>query len=96
LEGGPAAAPIVFLESKHTLWSAAEGDPLAPGNSGKSVIKLKGDYQWPFSLPIPTTLTKNGETFSLPHTFLDRVASFSVRYAAELRIVRGKLRPDDK
>ncbi|KAJ7267630.1 hypothetical protein B0H12DRAFT_1098057 [Mycena haematopus] len=94
VEGGPAA--IVFLESKHTLWSAAEGDPQAPENSGKSILKLQGDYHWPFSLPLPTTLTKDGETFRLPHTFLDRLASFSVRYSAEMRIVRGKLRPDDK
>ncbi|KAJ6498815.1 hypothetical protein C8R45DRAFT_897469 [Mycena sanguinolenta] len=96
MQGGPAAAPLVFLESKHTLWSAAEGDPQAPQNSGKSVLKLQGDYQWPFSITLPTTLTKDGETYRLPHTFLDRLASFSVRYAAEMRIVRGKLRPDDK
>ncbi|KAF8200065.1 hypothetical protein K438DRAFT_1823146, partial [Mycena galopus ATCC 62051] len=97
LEGRTATAPIVFLNSKHTLWSAAEGDPQASENSaGKSNLKLQGDYHWPFTVPIPTTMTKNGETFRLPHTFLDRLASFSVRYSAELRLVRGKLRPDDK
>jgi hypothetical protein len=91
--------PITFLETKHTLWSIAEGDPLAPENSensGKSIVKLKGDYDWPYSVPLPTTVEKKGETFLLPHTFMDRLASFSVRYTAELRIVRGKLRTDDK
>ncbi|KAF7376565.1 hypothetical protein MSAN_00072800 [Mycena sanguinolenta] len=96
MQGGPAAVPLVFLESKHTLWSAADGDPQAPENLGKSVLKLQGDYHWPFSIALPTTLTKDSETYRLPHTFLDRLASFSVRYVAEMRIVRGKLRPDDK
>ncbi|KAJ7933781.1 hypothetical protein B0H13DRAFT_1951935 [Mycena leptocephala] len=99
ISGAPTAVPITFLETKHTLWSIAEGDPLAPENSensGKSIVKLKGDYGWPYSIPLPTTVEKKGETFLLPHTFMDRLASFSVRYTAELRIVRGKLRTDDK
>ncbi|KAJ7680810.1 hypothetical protein DFH06DRAFT_1164245 [Mycena polygramma] len=98
LDGGPTSAPINLLEIKHTLWSAAEGDPNAPAenSNGKGVLKLKGDYQWQYTIPIPTTVTKDGETFRLPHTFLDRHGSFSVRYSAELRIVRGKLRSDDK
>ncbi|KAJ7784473.1 hypothetical protein B0H16DRAFT_1492632 [Mycena metata] len=96
MDGGPASIPISFLDLKHTVWSAAEGDPLAPENTGKSMLKLKGDYHWPFSIELPTTLTKDGQTFRLPHTFMDRLASFSVRYTAELRILRGKLRPDDK
>ncbi|KAJ6594429.1 hypothetical protein B0H19DRAFT_1095463 [Mycena capillaripes] len=96
MDGGPASPPIIFLNSKHTLWSAAEGDPNAPESSGKSVLKLKGEYQWPYTISLPATLSKDGETYRLPHTFLDRVASFSVRYTAELRVVRGKLRTDDK
>ncbi|KAJ7175944.1 hypothetical protein C8R46DRAFT_1080132 [Mycena filopes] len=64
------------------------GDPLAPDNIGKSMLKLRGDYHWPFSI----------ERRNLPPSshFMDRLASFSVRYIAELRILRGKLRPDDK
>ncbi|KAJ7467198.1 hypothetical protein FB451DRAFT_1137875 [Mycena latifolia] len=86
-----------FLETKHTLWSAADGNPQAPENSAKnSAGKLKGDYNWPFSIALPTTLSKDGQTFRLPHTFLDRLASFSVHYSIELRIVRGKLRTDDR
>ncbi|KAJ7784457.1 hypothetical protein B0H16DRAFT_1492564 [Mycena metata] len=96
MNGGPTSAPISFLDLKHTVWSAAEGDPLARKNTGKSMLKLKGDYHWPFSIELPTTLTKDRQTFRLPHTFMDRLASFSVRYTAELRILRGKLRPDDK
>ncbi|KAJ7451833.1 hypothetical protein B0H11DRAFT_1877092 [Mycena galericulata] len=86
-----------FLESKHIMWSAAEGDPRNPGNIAKSSkVKLKGDYNWPFSIELPPTLSKDGKTFSLPHTFSDRLASLSIQYTAELRIVRGKLRTDDK
>ncbi|KAJ6562567.1 hypothetical protein B0H19DRAFT_1260136 [Mycena capillaripes] len=81
------AAPISFLEAKHTLWTAAE-------NGGKS--KLKGDYEFPFNIEIPTTFSKNGKMYNAPHTFMEKVSSISVRYTAELRIVRGKLRPDDK
>ncbi|KAK7005954.1 hypothetical protein R3P38DRAFT_3040562 [Favolaschia claudopus] len=96
VQGGPAnvAIPTFFVETKHTIWSATEGDPQAPEGSGKS--KLKGDYVWPFSLPIPSTVTKDGQTWRTPHSFVDTIASFSIRYTAELRIVRGKLRPDDK
>ncbi|KAJ7212926.1 hypothetical protein GGX14DRAFT_519162 [Mycena pura] len=93
----PAAVPVLFLELKHVLWSAAEGDPRSPGTSSKiSGGKLKGDYNWPFSIALPTSVCKDGKTFQLPHTFLDRIAGFSMRYTAELRIIRGKLRPDDK
>ncbi|KAJ7141279.1 hypothetical protein C8R44DRAFT_763116 [Mycena epipterygia] len=81
-----------FLEVKHTVWSAADE------NTGKnSAGKLRGDYSWPFSIPLPGTVGKDGKTYRLPHTFnQDRLASFSVQYTAELRIVRGKLRTDDK
>ncbi|KAF7368299.1 hypothetical protein MVEN_00151100 [Mycena venus] len=81
---------ITFLDSKHTLWPSDGGD-----NTGKSAGKLKGDYEWPFSLFLPSSINKDGETYHLPHTFSDP-GSFNVRYAVELRIVRGKLRPDDK
>lgn len=98
MDGGPASPSINFLNLKHTLWSAADGDPNASesSNTGKSVLKLKGEYEWPYTISLPATLSKDGETYRLPHTFLDRIASFSVRYTAELRVVRGKLRTDDK
>ncbi|KAF7368302.1 hypothetical protein MVEN_00151500 [Mycena venus] len=78
LKDGPVIAPIVFLESKHTVWSAVEGAPEAAEIAGKSTVKLNG-----------------GETFLLPHTF-SNPGTFNIRYSVELRIVRGKLRPDDK
>ncbi|KAJ6508090.1 hypothetical protein DFH09DRAFT_1199322 [Mycena vulgaris] len=97
VSGTTPVTRTAFLDSKHTLWSAAEGDPNAPENSAKSsAVKLKGDYSWPFSIELPATVSRDGEAFRLPHTFLDRLASFSVQYTAELRIVRGKLRVDDK
>ncbi|KAF7328246.1 hypothetical protein MVEN_02564500 [Mycena venus] len=90
------AAPSTFLKAKHILWSAAEGDPQAAGNSGKSIVKLKGDYHWPFSFPVPPTFRKDGQTFWLPHAVWDQQASFRVKYTAELCIVRGKLKLDDR
>ncbi|KAJ7669554.1 hypothetical protein DFH06DRAFT_1084323 [Mycena polygramma] len=82
---GASGWVVSFLEAKHTLWTAAE-------NSGKA--KLKGEYDFPFSIEIPTTAPgKDGKPFRLPHTF---TSSLSIRYTAELRIVRGKLRPDDR
>ncbi|KAJ7782336.1 hypothetical protein DFH07DRAFT_320702 [Mycena maculata] len=97
VKGTVPLSRTAFLESKKLLWSSAEGDPQAPGNTGKnSTLKLKGEYIWPFSIELPKTLSRDGKTFSLPHTFLDRLASFSIQYTAELRMVRGKLRPDDR
>ncbi|KAJ7121310.1 hypothetical protein C8R43DRAFT_1033808 [Mycena crocata] len=89
----PAVKRHAFLDVKHILWSPA-GD--ASQASKNSMGKLKGEYDWPFSVELPKTYSKKGETFRLPHTFLDRLAYFSVQYTAELRIARGKLRPDDK
>ncbi|KAJ7851105.1 hypothetical protein B0H13DRAFT_2674339 [Mycena leptocephala] len=81
------ASRIPFFEEKHTLWSANEN----PGNA-----RLKGECEFPFSLALPTTLRKDGKSFRPPHTFSDGRAPFSVQYTAQLRIVRGKLRADDK
>ncbi|KAJ7347304.1 hypothetical protein DFH08DRAFT_960651 [Mycena albidolilacea] len=87
------APPIIFFESKHTVWSAGEDAP----EGTKKFAALKGDYLWPFSISVPSASTsKGGEIFRLPHTFSDTGSSFNIRYVAELRILRGKLRPDDK
>ncbi|KAJ7234929.1 hypothetical protein C8J57DRAFT_1195182 [Mycena rebaudengoi] len=80
---------IPFLKSKHTLWPVE-------GTSQVSTKFKNGDYNWPFSLSIPATFVKEGKTFRLPQFFSDRLAIFRIQYVAELRVVRGKLRPDDK
>ncbi|KAJ7661671.1 hypothetical protein B0H17DRAFT_1094182 [Mycena rosella] len=85
----PSVTRTPFLEFKHTLWPGADGDSQAPG-------KLKGEYDWPFSIPLPKTVSKDAQPYRLPHSFAERLASFSVQYTAELRVVRGKLRMDDK
>jgi hypothetical protein len=82
-----------FFESKHALWSAAEAAPQAGKNTAG---KLKGDHNWPFSITLPKTLVKDGQMFHLPHSFSDRGLPFKVLYTAEVRIVRGKLRADEK
>ncbi|KAJ7244096.1 hypothetical protein C8J57DRAFT_1083395 [Mycena rebaudengoi] len=88
----PAARTLIF-ETKTTLWSAAEGDPQTREKSGK----LEGEYTWPFSIHIPATSeSKEGKPFELPHTFFEQTANSSIQYSVELRIIRGKLRQDDK
>ncbi|KAF7338991.1 hypothetical protein MVEN_01975300 [Mycena venus] len=82
------AATIPFFKSKHTLWPVE-------GTSQVSTKFKKGNYNWPFSLSIPATVVKEGKTFRLPQ-FSDHLAIFRIQYVAELRVVRGKLRPDDK
>ncbi|KAJ7244091.1 hypothetical protein C8J57DRAFT_1191615 [Mycena rebaudengoi] len=93
ISGGVPAVRTLIFETKTTLWSAAEGDPQTREESGK----LKGEYTWPFSIHIPTTsVSKEGKPFELPHTFFERALNFSIQYSVELRIMRGKLRQDDK
>ncbi|KAJ7810552.1 hypothetical protein B0H13DRAFT_2384570 [Mycena leptocephala] len=89
LKGKDGAATIPFFESKHTLWPVE-------GTSQVSTKFKKGDYNWPFSLSIPATFVKEGKTFRLPQFSSDRLTIFRIQYVAELRVVRGKLRPDDK
>ncbi|KAJ7275676.1 hypothetical protein C8J57DRAFT_1061952, partial [Mycena rebaudengoi] len=93
INGGVPAVRTLIFETKTTLWSAAEGDPQTREKSGK----LKGEYTWPFSIHIPTTsVSKEGKPFELPHTFFERALNSSIQYSVELRIMRGKLRQDDK
>ncbi|KAF8125389.1 hypothetical protein K438DRAFT_1892042 [Mycena galopus ATCC 62051] len=89
LKSRDGAATIPFFKSKHTLWPVE-------GTSQVSTKFKKGDYNWPFSLSIPATFVKEGKTFRLPQFFSDRLAIFRIQYVAELRVVRGKLRPDDQ
>jgi hypothetical protein len=82
-----------MFEKKTTLWPPAEGDSQGGQKSGK----LKGNFNWPFSIEIPATAkSKDGTSFELPHTFVEKSANFNIQYLVELRIVRGKLRQDDK
>ncbi|KAJ7244111.1 hypothetical protein C8J57DRAFT_1083228 [Mycena rebaudengoi] len=91
--GGVPAVRTLIFETKTTLWSAAEGDPQTREKNGK----LKGEYSWPFSIHIPaTSASKAGKPFELPHIFFERTANFGIQYSVELRIMRGKLRQDDK
>ncbi|KAJ7049698.1 hypothetical protein C8F01DRAFT_1001673 [Mycena amicta] len=98
--GAPVSVPQVFLDIKHVLWSAAEGDPNAPESSATGSklngLKLRGDYSWSFAIALPPEVTKDGKTYRLPHSFMHKTAVCSIGYTVELRVVRGKLRPDDK
>ncbi|KAF7315911.1 hypothetical protein MIND_00107700 [Mycena indigotica] len=98
--GAPGSVPQKFLDIKHVLWTAADGDPNSPGSilagSKLNGLKLKGDYSWPFNIAIPPEISHGGETYRLPHSLLDKSTLCSIRYTTELRVVRGKLRPDDK
>ncbi|KAJ7494935.1 hypothetical protein FB451DRAFT_986832, partial [Mycena latifolia] len=60
-------------------------------HTGARSGRLKGEYTWPFSIPLPATAASKGKSFELPHTFVERGANFSIQYSLELRILRGKL-----
>ncbi|KAF8201308.1 hypothetical protein K438DRAFT_1582199 [Mycena galopus ATCC 62051] len=80
------------------LWTPSMGDPRAPGASTDNWEgKLQGEYDWPISITLPELATSpDGERrFHLPHTFTERTLRSCIEYYFDLRITRGKLRPDD-
>ncbi|KAJ6482483.1 hypothetical protein C8R45DRAFT_303002 [Mycena sanguinolenta] len=90
-----------FFRLRKYLWKPSMGDPRAPGTSAGSENwegKLKGEYNWPFSIKLSEVATSpDGEhQFHLPHTFAERSSRSSIEYYFELRINRGKLRTDDR
>ncbi|KAF7369180.1 hypothetical protein MVEN_00245200 [Mycena venus] len=88
-----------FFRMRKFLWTPSMGDPRAPGTSnGNWEEKLRGEYDWPFSLKLPELATSpdGKERFHLPHTFAERSSRSSIEYYLELRINRGKLRTDDR
>ncbi|KAJ6532063.1 hypothetical protein B0H19DRAFT_466554 [Mycena capillaripes] len=93
---GPADKDtFTFLEVASTLWSKENGDPRNPGGS-RSSGKLRGHYEWPFTLEIPSTVTvpatahfRSG-TFRLPQTFLERRFPTSIQYVLVVHINRSQ------
>ncbi|KAK7052152.1 hypothetical protein R3P38DRAFT_1637342 [Favolaschia claudopus] len=90
-----------FFRLRKYLWKPSMGDPSAAAVPGCNdwTEKLKGEYTWPFSIKLPEFVADpTGETepkFRMPHTFAERSSRWSIDYYFELRIDRGKLRPDD-
>lgn len=96
--GANAGERLTFLERATTLWLQSNGPESI--STAPSDRKLQGDYLWPFTVSLPKEVvlpvaSKNTqETFRLPQTFTERHASASIQYDINLRLVRGKLRPD--
>lgn len=80
------------------------GDPRNPSSSVETKYKekLRGEYQWTFSIPLPKEIVlpagpkKDPQIFRLPETFIERHTRASVQYDLSLRLARGKLKIDDK
>ncbi|KAJ7041041.1 hypothetical protein C8F04DRAFT_187597 [Mycena alexandri] len=95
---GEADKRLNFVQSRELLWTTSMGDPRTPSSAAKEWDgKLHGQYRWPFSINLQKAFTAAiGEEFRLPHTFTEHFARANVEYYIELRIIRGKFRPDDK
>lgn len=92
---------VIFLNELTTLWSKAMGDPRDPDAipQGEYNGKLLGDYMWPFSLKLPSSVTLTGNSggeFKLPQSFVERDTRASVQYDVVVRFVRGIMRPDSE
>ncbi|KAJ8494403.1 hypothetical protein ONZ45_g13241 [Pleurotus djamor] len=97
ISGANAGESYTFLRTSTCLWSKSSGN----SNSG-GPTKLSGEHFWTYKLDIPKQVTLDlgpsgqGQTYSLPQTFLERHSRVSVQYDLVVRASRGKLRPDSK
>ncbi|OBZ72078.1 hypothetical protein A0H81_08019 [Grifola frondosa] len=94
-----------FLNISKLVWSAAT----PPEQSSESPCiwhsgKLKGHYEWPFSLRLPKGVSimssiepeSSRTNFRLPPSFSDRLAGVKVEYTLKVRVNRSGLRAGDK
>ncbi|KAJ6507886.1 hypothetical protein C8R47DRAFT_60617 [Mycena vitilis] len=87
---GPAEKdPLTFLEVASTLWCKEHGDPRNPSTSPYTG-KLCGQYEWPFTLDIPSTVTVSTTTVRLPQTFLERRTPTSIQYVLVVHVNRTR------
>ncbi|KAJ7761954.1 hypothetical protein DFH07DRAFT_814637, partial [Mycena maculata] len=91
---------VSFIDLPVTLWSRSMGDPRNP-DGNKWIEKLQGKYTWPFSIPLPPTVSLPGvggrdEVFRLPPTFFERHTRAHVEYDIIVRFTRAKLRSDHR
>lgn len=91
-----------FLESSVELWSSSMGsDPSSSpeGSSSRPSAKLKGYFQWPFTLAVPATVILNNasgrpETWRTPPSFSERMTRVHIQYTVTVHVRRGKFRLD--
>ncbi|KAG5220730.1 Pkinase-domain-containing protein [Salix suchowensis] len=88
ITGAGSSDSYTFLNTSVPIWSK-----VAAG------AKLQGSSTWPFSVPLPKTVsipTSSGgsKLCPLPETFMERGMMASIQYDLTLRIARGKLRAD--
>jgi hypothetical protein len=61
---------------------------------------LQGEFAWPFSLDMPSEVLvpsgrrKDITTFSLPETFIERLARGSIAYEVLVKVTRSKWKID--
>ncbi|KAJ6507885.1 hypothetical protein C8R47DRAFT_60614 [Mycena vitilis] len=96
---------LFFLETSTPLWLKGMANPRDVNPAGPQFNgKLSGDYQWPFSISLPTEVTipnpagKPGamQTYRLPQTFLERTIRASLYYEICVHIARSTFRVDNK
>ncbi|KAF7357383.1 hypothetical protein MSAN_01334300 [Mycena sanguinolenta] len=89
ITGSQQQDSLCFLNISVPLWSKISGAASPP---------LSGDYQWPFSIPIPKEVVLQDpgipggvRTYLLPQTFLERNARSSAHYHISAKITRSAL-----
>ncbi|KAF4571281.1 hypothetical protein EYR36_008610 [Pleurotus pulmonarius] len=88
ITGAGSSDSYTFLNTSVPIWSK-----VAAG------VKLQGSSTWPFSVPLPKTVSipsssGGSKLCPLPETFMERGMMASIQYDLTLRIARGKLRAD--
>ncbi|KAI0833421.1 hypothetical protein BC628DRAFT_1414218 [Trametes gibbosa] len=95
-----------FFYMSDILYSAAERSPDAPTTSFSKRGKLKGQYNWPFSLKLPkgvsilSAITPDSRAeranYRLPPSFMDAQSNVHVQYTLIVRINRGGFKAGSK
>ncbi|RDB25885.1 hypothetical protein Hypma_006734 [Hypsizygus marmoreus] len=105
ITGASPGDQYTFLDIATNLWSQSLGDPRNPSSVPSDIKftdKLRGDYCWPFSIPLPREVVlcvgaqNESQTFHLPQTFVERHTRASIQYEVILHLSRSKLRTDHR
>nr|GAT55926.1 predicted protein [Mycena chlorophos] len=106
ITSGDPPEESMFMNKRHFVWVARWGDPRAPRIPTPDnpvplwTEKLRGEYDFPFSIQLPeyTTHPKDSAgVYRLPHTFIDGRSRGSIHYNLGLYIHRNsKLASDDQ
>lgn len=81
---------VIFLDEKQLLWES-EMDDSSSSCSGSRGERLKGRYEFPFTVELPreVKVKANGllpRTYELPPSFSDRDSSAHVQYQITIKL----------